>query len=138
MGEFKFTFNEKIYALGKDNCDYILNDEEVPVSGFELDDLLELLNQTKEVGFEQQYYDQPCKNCLAGKAERSKYFRFLEYHFFIFTKDQQYKLSSISRDRTMSYNQMERQKVVDDSYFVSVMVCENCGHYSVEIEECEV
>lgn len=138
MGEFKFTFNEKTYELGRNNCDYILNDEERPVSGFELDDLLELLNQAEEVDFEHWYYDQPCKNCTAGKVERSKVYRFLEYHFFIFTKDQQYKISSISKDRTMSYNQMERQGKVDDSYIVSVMVCENCDYYSVEIEQCEV
>ena len=28
--------------------------------------------------------------------------------------------------------------LVDDSYIVSLMVCDNCGNYAIEIEQCEI
>ncbi len=137
MSTFKFAFNEREYELNTEKLDYFLNDEEQPLV-VETEDILTLMNEADEVVFEQQYYDEPCGVCLNGKKEKTKYFKFLEYHFFIFAKEQKFVVSSISKDRDMSFNRMEKQGLVDGSYIVSIMVCENCGSYAIEIEQCEV
>jgi len=139
MANYSFVYNGREYQLGQDNCSYVLNDEERPVAGLEASDVLELLNQEEEVSFEVEYYDQPCQSCLAGKKEREKFFRFLEYHFFIFTKKGKYIISSISKDyEGTSFNKLLKEKTVDDSYVVSIAVCVECGDYSIEIEQCDV
>jgi hypothetical protein len=139
MASFKFTFEDKTYELGEDNCDYFLNDEDKPVTGIEKSDILEMLNQAEEVSFDNEYYDDPCQNCLAGKKEKEKVFRFLEYHFFIFTKNSEYVTNNIYKGGYKeSFTQLLRQGKVDDSYVVSIMVCKNCDHYSIEIEQCEI
>jgi hypothetical protein len=139
MENFKFDFNEKTYELREDNCDYLLNDEEKPVSGIELSYILNLLYQSKEVQFDLDYYDQPCESCLYGKEEKSKTFKFLEYHFYIFTKGGKYIISSISKEyEDTSFNKLLRQRLVDNSYAVIIAICINCGNYSVEIEQCEI
>lgn len=139
MAEYKFVYNEKEYVLGEDNCSYVLNDEEHPVDGLGKSDILELLNQSESVQFGIEYYDQPCENCLAGKKEKEKFFKFLEYHFFIFTKKSKYIISSISKEyEASSLTKLLKQGVVDNSYIVSITVCVECGDYSVEIGQCEV
>jgi hypothetical protein len=139
MRMYKFVFNEKEYELREDNCDYFANDEEHPVSGIELEDILQLLNESEEVDFDIEHYAQHCENCMSGKEERSKSFKFLEYHFYIFTKKGGYVISTISKEYVdMTFNRLLKQGKVDNSYIVSVIVCEKCGSYSVEIEQCEV
>jgi hypothetical protein len=139
MEHFKFVFNEKSYELSNDNCDYILNDEEKPVMEIELSDILNLLNHAQEVQFDLEYYDQPCDNCHAGKKEKAKAFKFLEYIFYIFTKGGKYVISSISKQyEGTSFNNLLKQKLVDNSYAVIIAVCIECGNYSVEIEQCEI
>lgn len=139
MESYKFVFNDKTYELNENNRDYFLNDEEIPVSGVEIPDVLELLRQGEEVNFSLEYYDQPCSKCLAGKEEKEKYFKFLEYHFYIFTKDGKYIMSNLSKEYNhTSFTRLQREDKVDDSYIVSVTVCINCGNYSIEIEQCEI
>jgi hypothetical protein len=139
MGEYKFAYNSKEYELGPDNCSYIINDEGHPVTGIEQSDIIELLSQQETVDFDIEYYDHPCQNCLAGKKEKEKYFKFLEYHFFIYTKKGRYVTSSISKEyENASYSNLLKQNLVDNSYVVSVAVCFECGDYSIEIEQCDV
>jgi hypothetical protein len=139
MSSYKFNFGEKEYELSDNNFDYMLNDEEQPVSGFEREDVLMLLSQYDKVNFDVEYYDRPCEACLAGKAEKVKVFKFLEYHFYIFTKKGNYIISSISKEyENTTFTHLLNSGKIDNSYIVSVMVCESCGHYSIEIEQCEM
>lgn len=139
MDKYAFVYNGKEYELGEDNCSYVINDEEHPVTGIGKETVIDLLRQGKAVEFGPEYYDQPCENCLAGKKEKTKYFKFLEYHFFIFTKKGSYVVSSISREYAdKSFNGLVKGGIVDDSYVVSVAVCVECGEYSIEIEQCDV
>lgn len=139
METYKFAFNDKTYELGEDNCDYFLNDETDPVTGIDKTDIITLLNEGEEIDFDLEYYDQPCENCKAGTGEKKKAFEFLEYHFYIYTKNKEYVISTISKEyKNTSFNRLHNTGKVDDSYIVSVMVCMNCGNYAVEIEQCEV
>lgn len=139
MERYRFTHQGKTYELAEDQCAYLLNDEEKPVKGIDISYILELLNQHEEVDFEAAYYDQPCEKCQAGKAEKARYFPFLEYHFFIYTKNAAYVVSSISKEyEHTSFNQLAKEGKVDHSYIVSVVVCSHCGDYSIEINQCEV
>lgn len=139
MEKYKFDYNDKSYELKEEECNYFLNDEEYPANGIEIADILRLLANHEAVDFGIEYYDQPCKNCKDGIAEKAKYFKFLEYHFYIFTKNNDYVISNISKEyENTSYNKLMKNKSVDNSYIVSVMVCVNCGDYSIEIEQCEI
>lgn len=139
MTSYRFTYGNKEYELGEENCSYILNDEEHPVEGIGKPEVLELLNQAGTAGFELEYYDQPCQSCLAGKKEKDKYFKFLEYHFFIFTKQGKYVISTISKEYgNTSFNKLLKKGAVDNSYVVSVAACVECGDYSIEIEQCDI
>lgn len=139
MKNYNFNYREKDYNLSDSNFDYMLNDEEHPVSKFYKEDVLKLLNESNSVNFEIQYYDGPCEACLTGKAEKAKTFKFLEFHFYIFTKDSNYIISNISKEyENTSFNLLLNSGKIDNSYIVSVMVCENCGHYSIEIEQCDM
>ena len=139
MEKYKFVYNDKEYELGEDNCSYVINDEEHPVEAIEKENIIELLSLYEAAEFEVEHYDHPCQNCLAGKKEKAKYFKFLEYHFFIFTKEGKYVISNISKEYSdTSFNKLAKQGVVDNSYVVSVAVCVECGDYSIEIEQCDV
>lgn len=139
MENFKFTINDKDYELNENNCNYLFNDEEKPVIGIDLTDILALLNQHKDINFNLEYYDQPCPNCKEGIKEKAKFFKFYEYHFFVFTKEEKFVISTISMDyENTSFNKLLKKGIVDNSYIASVMICVNCGDYSIEIEQCEV
>lgn len=139
MGKYKFTYDNKEYELGESNCSYVMNDEEHPVEGIGKENIIELLSRHETVEFAVEYYDQPCQSCLAGKKEKAVYFKFLEYHFFIFTKKGRYVISNISKEyENKSFNRLVKEGAVDSSYFVSVAVCIECGDYSIEIEQCDV
>ncbi|MFZ5944971.1 MAG: DUF3785 family protein [Bacillota bacterium] len=139
MSNYRFAYNEKAYDLSEENCSYLINDEEYPVEGIEVSHILELLNQGEEVVFDLKYYGQPCQNCLAGKEEKAKHFKFLEYHFYIFTKKGEYVISSLSKEyASTSFTRLIKNRKIDKSFIVSVIVCINCGEYSIEIEQCDV
>jgi hypothetical protein len=139
MSNYKFVFKDKEYELGEDNFQFMQNDEETPVEGVEREDILNLLQGSSEVDFDMAYYDKACESCRAGREEKAKVFKFLEYHFFIFTKEGRYVVSNISKEyEGTSFTRLEREGKVDNSYIVSIVVCENCGEYSIDIEQCEV
>ena len=139
MSIYKFKFNEKDYELSKENCSGLINDEEKPVSNINLDDILNILNQAQDVDFDLEYYQEACPECLTGVKEKQKFFGFLEYHFYIFTKDCKFVISDISKDyEGLSFNKLSRAGKVDDSYIVSVIMCEHCLDYIIQIENCIV
>uniref|UniRef100_UPI0026256E3D DUF3785 family protein n=1 Tax=Terrisporobacter sp. TaxID=1965305 RepID=UPI0026256E3D len=125
---FKFTFDEKEYILNDNNFDELINDEEKPVFNINKDIILELLNNSSEnIVFDEEYYMEACPKCLAGVKEKEKFFPFLEYHFYIYTKCGKYVISTIDKDyKGKSFNKLYRANLVDDSYIVSIIVCKHC------------
>ena len=139
MSNFKFKFREKEYELNESNCSGLINDEEKPVSNIDLDEVLRLLNQDENIDFDLEYYQEACPECLSGIKEKAKFFPFLEYHFYIFSKNQEYVISDISKEyEGLSFNKLSKAKKVDDSYIVSIIMCKSCGDYIVQIENCIV
>lgn len=139
MNEYKFNYEGKEYILSQKNCSDIINDEENPVKGTSLDKILNILNESDDIDFDIEYYQEACPECLAGVKEKQKFFGFLEYHFYIFTKNGEYVISDIDKDyQGLSFNKLSRSGKVDDSYIVSIIVCENCQDYIVQIENCIV
>ena len=137
MLEFKFTHGEEEFVLGEDNFTYIDNEE---VQDFDLEEVIEVLNgATEEVDFDYEYFADKCEECGGGKAVDKKHYGFLEYHFYIFTKDGKYVMSNISKDfENTSYTQLVKEKKIDNSYIVSVLVCEDCKNYNIAIEQCDM
>ncbi|GAA3640404.1 DUF3785 domain-containing protein [Asaccharospora irregularis] len=139
MSVYKFNYNGKEYILSQESCSGLVNDDEKPVKGIEISDVIDLLNSSDKVDFDIEYYQEACPECLAGVKEKQKFFGFLEYHFYIFTKNGEYVISDISSDyQGLSFNKLSRQNKVDDSYIVSIIVCESCQDYTVQIENCIV
>jgi len=139
VNKYSFMYHDREYLLGEDNFSYMINDEEDPVTGIQRSDILELLSRKGTVDFEAEYYDEPCQNCLAGKKEKSRYFKFFEYHFFIYTKKGEYVISNISEEyENGSFGRLLKKGAVDNSYIVSIAVCAECGDYSIEITQCDV
>lgn len=139
MSLYKFNYEEKEYLLTTENCSDIINDEEKPVKGIKEKHILEILNSANDVDFEIQYYQEACPKCLSGVKEKQKFFGFLEYHFYIFTKKGEYVISDICKEyEGLSFNKLSRLNKVDDSYIVSIIVCENCQDYIIQIENCIV
>lgn len=137
--EYKFVFDEKEYILNEENLDYFVNDEEKPVENLDLNKVLEIMNNSDEVDFSKEYFDLPCGICKEGVAEKKKFFPFLGYNFYVYTKNQEFVISSIDKEyEGLTFNKLERAGKVDNSYIVLVNVCKNCGSYSVEIEEFEI
>lgn len=135
----KFTYKEKEYDLDIKNCVDFYNDEEKEVYDIDLDKILKLLEQISNIDFEEQYYQEACSECLSGVKEKQKFFEFLEYHFYIFTKNQKYVISDIDKNyEGLSFNKLSRNNEVDDSYIVSIMICSDCSKYIVQIENCLV
>ena len=76
---------------------------------------------------------------INGLAEDKDYYEYLEFNFYMFTKDSKYIISNISKEyEGVTFNKLLREGVVDDSYIVTIIVCKNCGVYSVVIEEFEI
>ncbi len=139
MASYTFDYEDKSYELREDNLTAFVNDQEQEVQGIYESLVLELLENYNEVDFKAEYYEEPCEECKAGIKEKAKHFDFLEFHFYIFTKDNKYIISNISKEyENTSYNRLIRGGQVDNSYIVSVIVCKSCGSYSIELEQCEV
>lgn len=137
MMEFKFNHGEQEFILAEDNFAFIDNEE---VEGFDLEETLELLNETEEeVDFDYEYFADKCEECDGGTAIDKKHYRFLEYHFYIFTKGGNYVMSNISKAfEDTSYTKLVREKKVDNSYIVSILLCEECKSFNIAIEQCEM
>ena len=56
----KFVYDEKEYVLEKDKNVCFLNDEEKPVEGISLDDILNMIDNLEEIDFDTQYYKEAC------------------------------------------------------------------------------
>lgn len=139
MSEYKFNYDEKEYLLNDTNCSGLINDEEKPVKGINLSDIINLLDSGDNIDFDLEYYQEACPECLSGIKEKAKFFPFLEYHFYIFSKNQEYVISDISKEyEGLSFNKLSKAKKVDDSYIVSIIICKSCGDYIVQIENCIV
>ncbi|OEH86525.1 hypothetical protein BHU72_13010 [Desulfuribacillus stibiiarsenatis] len=138
MEQYTFSYDGKELVLHEGNCIEFYNDEEQPVEGLSLPQILQLLKEYPDVTFDLEYYNGACPSCLAGKEEKAKVFKFLAYNFSVYTLERQYVISSISKDKDATFSQMLKHGKVDNSYSVSVVVCPSCGDYSIEILECEV
>ena len=135
----KFVYDEKEYIIEKDKNVCLLNDEEKPVKGLSLDDILDMLADLDEIDFDIQYYKEACVECLAGVKEKQKFFPFLEYYFYIYTKNQNFVISDIQNEyEGQSFNKLLKAKKVDDSYIVSLIICKNCLDTLIQIENCVV
>ena len=101
---------------------------------------LRLLNQAEDVDFDLEYYQEACPECLDGVKEKQKFFGFLEYHFYIFTKKGKYVISDIDKSYEGQYLISFLEQVeVDDSYIVSFIDdIRSCSDYIVQIENCDV
>ena len=139
MENYIFNFNSKDYELSENNCENFINDEERPINNIDTRAILDILNKSNEVEFDVAYYDEPCSQCLTGVKEKEKFFRFLEYHFYIFTKDSNYVISDISENyEGKSFNKLLKEKEVDNSYIATITVCRACGVYDITIEELSI
>lgn len=133
--EYKFNFEGKEYNLGRENLEDFFNDEVNEVEGFDIEEVVRLLNGNEEVSFSREYFGSYCSKCEHNKGE-SKVFSYLEYYFYIYTKDNKYVISDISKEyEDTNYNKLLKEGKVDNCYIVRIIVCENCGEYTVEIEE---
>lgn len=139
MSTYKFNYEDEEYVLSEQNCSDLVNDEEKPVEGISISQIIDILNKGEGVDFDIEYYQEACPECLAGVKEKQKFFGFLEYHFYIFTKKGKYIISDISQDyQGLSFNKLSRAGKVDDSYIVSIIICEKCKDYIIQIENCIV
>ena len=137
MTEYKFTYEDIEYVLNEKNCSELINDEEKPVKGITVENILSMLKESESTDFDIEYYQEACPECLAGVKEKQKFFGFLEYHFYIFTKKGEYVISDISKEyEGLSFNKLSRKGKVDDSYIVSIIICEKCQDYIIQIENC--
>lgn len=135
--DYKFIYENKEYILTKENCEGIFLDEENEVTGLSLDIILNALNEGEEVIFSNEYYAGKC-SCNT-QEELNKSYRYLEYHFYIYTKNNEYIINTISNEyKGTSFNKLFNSGKIDDSYIVSVTVCPNCGVYSISVEQCTV
>ena len=102
--------------------------------------IIELINNSpEEIIFDEEFYIEACPKCLKGIKEKEKFFPFLEYHFYIYTKENKYVINTLCKEyENTSYNKLARAGKIDNSYIVSVVVCPCCGNYTIEIEQCTV
>lgn len=136
MSTYNLSLENHSLELSGENCDYFLNDD---VNEIDLDTILTLLqNSTESLQFEKEYYSEYCDNCQKGKGEK-KVFDFIEGHFFIFTKNNNFIISDLSEKyKSTSFKRLLKSGEIDDSYIVKIIVCPYCDNYSIEIEQCSI
>lgn len=134
----KFKFEEKEYLLEDEKLVDFFNDEENPIENIDANKILNILDG-RELDFEKSYYSSPCAGCFDKEAGRQKAYPFLEYHFYLYTKDKEVVISSLqTEEENTSFVRLKLNGKVDNSYIVSVIVCMECGEYTIEIEEFEI
>ena len=137
--EYKFKFGEKEYILNDENLYCFFNDEENPINDVDDKKIIEILNKSEKVDFSKTYFNLACENCNTGVEEKKKFFDFLGYSFYIYTKDNNYVISNIEPEyEGLTFDRLYRLGKVDNSYLVTINVCKHCGEYSIEIEEFEL
>jgi len=136
MSTYKFSYDNKEFELKEENCDYINNEE---VEGLEVSNVIELLKNCEEVNFDVEYYDSACDQCRANRKDETKFFEYLEFHFYAFTKNNKFVLSSVSKEyENTTFTSLMKEKKIDNSFIVSVIACRNCGVWAIEVEQCEM
>lgn len=134
---YKFIYDNKEYILTQENCEGIFFDEENDVKGLSVDIVLSALNEGDEVNFSNEYYAGKC-SCNT-QEQINKSYRYLEYHFYIYTKNNEYVINTLCNEyKNTSFNKLFRAGKIDDSYIINVTVCPNCGSYYVGVEQCSV
>ncbi|MBC5629124.1 DUF3785 family protein [Clostridium sp. NSJ-6] len=137
--EYKFKFDGKEYILNEENLECFFNDDENPINDVDEEKIIEILNNSDKVDFSKAYFNLACEKCQTGVEEKKKFFDFLGYNFYIFTKDGKYFVSNIEPEYEGStFDKLYRFGKVDNSYLVTINVCKHCGEYSIEIEEFEL
>lgn len=135
--DYKFVYNDKEYILTTENCEGLFFDDENEVRGLSVDIILGALNDGEEVNFSKEYYAGKC--ACNTQEEINKSYRYLEYHFYIYTKNKEYIINTLSEEyKNTSFNKLFSVGKIDDSYIVNVTVCPNCGTYSIDVEQCTV
>lgn len=134
---YKFIYDNKEYVLTQENCEGIFFDEENEVKGLSVDIVLNALNEGEEVNFSNEYYAGKCS--CDTQEQINKSYRYLEYHFYIYTKNHEYIINTLCNEyKNTSFNKLFSLGEIDDSYIVNVTVCPNCGNYSIDVEQCVV
>lgn len=138
---YKFTFKGREYELNEEKAIGFFNDEEKPVNNMNIKKIIDILENSDEdeVDFDREYYEVRCQKCKVEKEEGKDYYEYLEFNFYMFTKDSEYVVCNISKEyEGLTFNKLLRDNKVDNSYIVTVIICRNCGVYSVVIEELEI
>lgn len=125
-------------TLNKEKLDGFFNDEENAISDINEDMILDIIKD-RDIDFENAYYSLPCESCGGEKVEGERAYKFLEYHFYVYTKNNKYVTNSLAvEEKETSFIRLQREGVVDNSYIVSIIVCAGCGAFTIEIEEFEI
>ncbi|ENZ02360.1 hypothetical protein HMPREF1092_01595 [Clostridium thermobutyricum] len=133
--EYKFNFEKKEYILNEESLLELINDEESPVEGFDLNEVLRLLNEGN-LEFDKAYYSSSCDSCDSNFKEKRNVSEYVEGFFYIYTKNKKYVIANIDKDyEGKTYHKLELLGEVDDSYIVSIIICKNCGKFIIQIEE---
>lgn len=135
MSVYKLENENKTFELDAAKCGGFFNDDEQAIDGFDETMVIDLLNGSDQVFFSREYYDQACENCHENGSEDSKNFAYLEFHFFAFSKEGKYVMSSLSEAyKGKRVKRLFNEGIADGSYIVSVNVCEVCGDFTIELE----
>jgi hypothetical protein len=135
--DYKFVHDSKEYILTKENCEGIFFDDQNEITGLSVDIILSALNEGEEINFSNEYYTGKCSCNTQDQINKS--YRYLEYHFYVYTKNNEYVLNTLGEEyKNTSFNRLFSLDKIDDSYIVNVTVCPNCGTSSIEVDQCDV
>lgn len=137
MKNFNFSYKDVEFILSEDKLAFIENEE---VEEFDLEKVLDIFIEGKDkLDFDYEYYIDKCEECGGGTAVDKRHYRFIECHFYVFTKENKYVISNISKEfEDTSYSKLIRENKIDNSYIVSVIICEECKSFSIEVEQCDM
>ena len=125
-------------TLENEKLEGFFNDENNPIKDINEETIIKMIKD-RNVDFEKAYYSLTCESCGGEKVENERAYKFLEYHFYIYTKDGKYVTNSLAvEEEGKSFNRLQREGLVDNSYIVSIIVCAGCGAFNIEIEEFEI
>ncbi|MEG0296189.1 MAG: DUF3785 family protein [Clostridium sp.] len=136
---YKFNFDGQEYDLNDDKLNGFFNDEVNPINAIDESNILQILNDGQGVDFSKSFYSLACEDCKDENFEKKKAYEFLEFHFYIYTKDGDVVTTTIDKDHEEnSYDRLYSIGKVNNSYIVSVIACKKCGTFDIEIEELEM
>ena len=93
--------------------------------------------KVKKLISQTEYYSGKCS--CDTQEQISKSYCYLEYHFYIYTKNNAYVINTLGEEyKSTSFNSLFSLGKIDNSYIVNVTVCPNCGTYSIEVDQCDV